>query len=122
MSLSNHERTALRQAQDEREYDTDACSFTIPNLVNGRTYIVKLVPVLVNEENRHEEGVWSETRNCTPAAPPKPGKPTGLKVSQQSAGSLGVNVSFDAVTGADCYHIRWRESGPGHSLNDELLV
>ena len=110
--------TGSNQSPTHKLYDADARSFTIPNLVNGRTYIVKLVPVLVNADNRHEEGVWSETRNGTPATPPKPGKPTGLKVSQQSAGSLGVDVSFNAVDGADYYLIRWRESGPGNSLND----
>ncbi len=110
--------TGSDQSPTHRLYDANARSYTIPGLVNGRTYEVKLVPILVNADNRTEEGVWSEAVNGTPATPLRPGKPTGLKVSQQSAGSLGVDVSFDAVEAADYYLIRWRESGPGNRLNE----
>ena len=46
-----------------------------------------------------------------------PAKPTGLR-TDTSAGSLGVSVTWDAVTGADDYWIRWRSVDNGGGLNE----
>ena len=49
--------------------------------------------------------------------PGVPAKPTGLKVDTQS-GSLNVSVDWDDTSGATSYSVRWRQQGPGNSLNE----
>ena len=51
-----------------------------------------------------------------------PDEPTGIKLSQDPAGSLRLIVRGNTAARADNYKIRWREAGPGNNLNAGITV
>ncbi len=84
----------------ENPVDTLTMPHTISSLVNGRTYKIT-VRAFVN---------GGEIVGTTYATPLSPNAPTGVTVTPNSSGSL--RVSWTAVTNADSYVVRYRQSAP----------
>ena len=60
------------------------------------------------------------TPEPTPTAIPAPARPSGLRVAAEP-GSLDVSASWDDVSGAASYSVRWRPAGDGQ-LNEGVRV
>ncbi len=90
-------------------------SFTIPDLINGQEYVVR-----VETRNAADDGVQGGTvvtATGTPVGDESVVTPTQVSNLLVSAGDGSLDVSWTAASVApNGYSVRWREKGPGNTL------
>ncbi len=95
--------------------EVDGTSFTIPDLINGQEYVVR-----VETRNAADDGVQGGTVVTTTGTPVEEAPvvtPTQVSNLQVSAGDGSLEVSWTAASVApNGYSVRWRKKGPGNAL------
>ncbi len=90
-------------------------SFTIPDLINGQEYVVRVETRTAADDD--VQGGTVVTATGTPVEEESVVTPTQVSNLQVSAGDGSLDVSWTAASVApNGYSVRWREKGPGNAL------